>query len=142
MLLPLWVGAVVQYVCPSSAGVVQLTLLTALTSWLYTESRFEAERQDLRVGPTLTVQYASEGLLAQASISKPPKHASMALGAEYRIDMFLCLGRPLPPITPTYKVPCSHVGILTRLQLSQRMKRSKPPRDSLDDAFQFLTVLL
>ena len=105
-------GAMAQHIRPSSAGVVQLNLCTAHEKHGCTYC-FEAGGQNLRVGPMLTVQYASEGLLAQASISMPPKQASMTLGAEYRMDMFLCLGRPLPPMTPTYRVPCSHVGILT-----------------------------
>jgi len=69
----------------------------------------------LRVGPTLTVQYALEGLLAHATLSTPPKQASNVVGTAYLIDRFLCLGRFLPAKTPMYRVPCNHSGILVSM---------------------------
>lgn len=78
-----------------------------------------------------TVQYASDGLLAQTSISKPPKQPSMKLGAACLIDTCLCFGRPLPPITPTYSVPCSQVGMLTKYATLERPRRSRCLTDGL-----------
>lgn len=67
----------------------------------HTITRIDPNGADLRVGPMFTVQYALEGLLAQASFSMPPKQPSMVVGTACRIDKFLCFGRPLPSKTPT-----------------------------------------